>query len=263
MDFLKKNYEKVLLGLVLLGLTIAVASLPVFISHTREKIEAAAQKLQNPSVKELPPLDTKPEDSALQRVQTAFKLDFTTKHNLFNPVLWQKMADGHLIKIISGNELGAGALVVTAINPLYLKLSYKSPTANGYFVTIEDQAAPANKRSAHDIIVGKDTKGDYNLVDVKGPAEKPTELVLEVKETSESISLGPEHPFKRIDGYSADLKYPPEAGWARNNQRVDASLSFGGGAYKIVAITQSNVVVSAKSNDKKTTITFNPPTEPR
>jgi hypothetical protein len=263
MDFLKKNYEKVLLGLVLLGLTIAVGSLPIIISETRKKLEDAANNLQNPRVKALPPLDTAVEDDALHRVQSAFKLDFTTKHNLFNPVLWQKLPDGRLLKIVSGNELGAGALEITAINPLYLKLSFKAQTVNGYFVTVEDQAAPPSKRSPHDTIVSKDSKGDYNLIDIKGPADKPTQLVLQVKETGETISLYADRPYKQVDGYSADLKYPPEPGWIRNGQRVDSPLSFGGQLYKIVAITQSNVVVSAKSNDKKTTITLNSPTEPR
>jgi hypothetical protein len=263
MDFLKKNYEKVLLGLVLLGLTVAVGSLPIIIKRTRDQLDAAASSQSNPNVKPLPDLDIKIEDEALHRVQTPLKLDFTTQHNLFNPVLWQKTADGRLIKIQSGNELGAGALEVKAINPLYLKLTYKGPTANGYFVTVEDQAAPPGKRFPHDTIVGKDAKGEYNLIDIKGPPDKPTELNLEVKETGDTITLVPDHPFRRVDGYSADLKYPPEAGWVRNGQRVDSLLAFGGQQYKIVAITQSNVVVSAKSNDKKTTITFNPPTEPR
>ena len=263
MDFLKKNYEKVLLGLVLLGLTVAVAFLPIELKQTRDKIEDAANKVLNPIVKPLPDLVTKNEDEVLHRVQTPFKLDFTSQHNLFNPVLWQQTADHRLITIQSGNELGAGALTVTAINPLYLKLTYKAPTANGYFVTVEDQAAPIGKQSPHDTIVSKDSKGDYSLVDSKGPPDKPTELDLEVKETGETITLVPDHPYRRVDGYSADLKYPPENGWVRNGQRVNAPLVFGGARYKIVAITQSNVVVSAQSNDKKTTITFNSPTEPR
>jgi hypothetical protein len=173
------------------------------------------------------------------------------------------MADGRLVKVVSGNELGAGALEVTATKPLFLKLRYKDTNAIGYVVTVEDEAAPAGKRSPHDTIVGKESKGDYRLIDIKGPPEKPTLLTLEMKETGENISLVPDQPFKRVDGYTADLKYPPEPGWIKNGQRVDANLSFGGQLYKIVAITQSNVVVSAKSNDKHTTITLNSPTEPR
>jgi hypothetical protein len=228
-------------------------------------LEEAANQQLNPVIKPLPPLETTLEDEALHRVATAYKLDFTSKHNLFNPVLWQKLPGDRLIKIVSGNELGAGALTITAINPLYLKLTYKSPTptADGYFVNIEDQGAPAGKRSSHETIVGKDAKGDYNLLGVKGPPEKPTELDLEVKETGENFALFTDHPYKQVDGYSVDLKYPPEAGWIRNNQRVGSILVFAGAQYNIVAITSSNVVVSAKSNDKKTTITFNPPTESR
>jgi hypothetical protein len=84
----------VLLGLVLLGLTIAVASLPIIISHTREKLQAAADTQLNPKITPLPPLDTKLEDESLQRVKAAFKLDFTTKHNLFNPSLGRKWPMG-------------------------------------------------------------------------------------------------------------------------------------------------------------------------
>jgi hypothetical protein len=251
MDFLKKNYEKVLLGVVLLGLTIAVASLPFIISSARQKIEDAANQQLHPVIKPLPDLDTKLEDDVLQRASAPYKLDFTSKHNLFNPVLWQKLPDTRLIKIVSGNELGAGALVVTNISPLYLKLTYKSPTGSpdAYFVMVEDQGAPRGKSGAHETIVGKDAKGDYNLLQVKGPPDKPTGLELQVKETSEKFSLSADRPYTTVDGYTADLKYPPEAGWIRNNQRVGSLLVFGGAQYKIVAITQSNVVVSAQSND--------------
>ena len=39
MDFLKKHYEKVMLGVVLLGLAVAVAVLPFMIASEKEKLE--------------------------------------------------------------------------------------------------------------------------------------------------------------------------------------------------------------------------------
>jgi len=262
MDLIKKHYEKVLLGVVLLGLTVAVVMLPFIINKKREDL-AAKQANMVPRPKPLPPLDMTLEDTALQRVQSPIKLDFTTKHNLFNPVLWQKMADGRLVKIQTGNEIGAGALEITDIKPLYLQITYDSPNANGYFIFVErPAAAEASKRLKHEAFLVKDEKKDlFTLREIKGPPEKPTELVLEMNETGDSISLSPDKPFKRVEGYQADLKYGLDNKiW--KNQRVGASLNFAGGQYNIVAITETNVVLSAKSNDKKTTITFNPATEP-
>jgi hypothetical protein len=52
-----------------------------------------------------------------------------------------------------------------------------------------------------------------------------------------------------------DLKYAPEnKSWI--NRRVGASLSFNGEDYNIVAITENEVVLSAKSNQKKWTIKY-------
>jgi hypothetical protein len=49
------------------------------------------------------------------------------------------------------------------------------------------------------------------------------------------------------------LKYDPEnKKWT--NQRVGGALSFAGENYNIVAITKNEVVVLAKSNQKKTPI---------
>jgi hypothetical protein len=261
MDLIKKHYEKVLLGLVLLGLTAAVVMLPFIISAKRADLELKRVN-SIPRPKPLPPLDMTLEDAALQRVQSPIKLDYTTKHNLFNPVLWQKLADGRLLKVQTGNETGAGALEITDIKPLYLQVTFDSQNANGYFIFIERQAAAdSTRRSKHEAFVVKDEKKDlFTLREVKGPPEKPTELVLEMNETGDMISIGPDKPYKRVEGYQADLKYGLEANKIWKNQRVGATLNFAGGQYIIVAITENNVVLSAKSNDKKTTITFNPAT---
>ncbi len=262
MDLIKKHYEKVLLGVVLLGLTVAVVLLPFLINGKRADLAAKEVSLA-PRPKPLPPLDMAVEDAALQREQTPLKLDYTTRHNLFNPVLWQKLADGRLVKITTGNETGAGALEITDIKPLYLQITYDSPNANGYFIFIERQAAEeTGKRLKHEAFVVKDEKKDLvTLRGIKGPPEKPTELVLELNDTSETISVGPDKPFKRVEGYQADLKYGLDNKiW--KNQRVKSALNFAGGQYIIVAINENSVVLSAKSNDKKTTITFNPATEP-
>ena len=72
-----------------------------------------------------------------------------------------------------------------------------------------------------------------------------------------------EKPFRRVDGYLADLKYDPEKkNWP--NLRVGAGgpgtprITINGEDYIVVAITKNEVVLSAKSNDKKTPRPFNP-----
>src|SRR5581483_656851 len=242
MDLIKKHYEKVLLGVVLLGLTVAVALLPFIISAKRASLEE--KRVNNvPRPKPLPQLDMTLEDTALQRVQSPVKLDFTTGHNLFNPVLWQKQPDGRLVKVQTGKEIGVGALEVTDIRPLYLQVTYDSPNANGYFIFIERQAAAdARNRPKKEAFVIKGEKKEkdlFTLREVKGPPEKPTELVLELNETGDTFSVSPDKPFKRVEGYQADLKYGQELNKIWKNQRVGASLNFAGGQYIIVAITEN------------------------
>ena len=84
-----------------------------------------------------------------------------------------------------------------------------------------------------------------------------------MNETGERVSVAPGKPFKRVDGYEADLKYPPEGNKVWMRQRMNANLNFGGGQYNIVVITQTNVILSSKQNEKRTTINFNAPTEAR
>jgi hypothetical protein len=69
--------------------------------------------------------------------------------------------------------------------------------------------------------------------------------------------LSKDKPFRRVDGYSADLKYDPEKKtW--QGQRIGANLKFAGDDYIIVAIDPGAVILSARSNQKKTTLTYNP-----
>ena len=51
-----------------------------------------------------------------------------------------------------------------------------------------------------------------------------------------------------------DMKYPPE-NRTFAGRRIDSTIFFGGNEYKVVAITQDEVVLSAP-NQKKWTIKF-------
>ena len=113
MDFVRKHYEKILLGVVLLGLVGALVFLPFWILHDRDVLVATRKGITSQPVEPLPPLDLTEQSNAIQRLQSPYKLNFETTNRLFNPVEWQKAMNGTLIKIESGREVGPQAVVVT------------------------------------------------------------------------------------------------------------------------------------------------------
>src|SRR6516225_2202117 len=138
MDFLKKHYEKVLLGVVLLGLAVAVAFLPFKIASERQKLEDARNNLTHPKVQPLTNLDLTMAEGALKRAAAPMTVDFSTSNKLFNPVQWQQAVDKHLIKV-DDSSIGPKAVVITKIAPLYLTLMLDSvmtsETGTKYVIT--------------------------------------------------------------------------------------------------------------------------------
>ena len=100
----------------------------------------------------------------------------------------------------------------------------------------------------------------FIITEVSGSPADPGMLKLTVQllDTGERAMLSKEKPLRRVDGYSADLKYDLEKHRTWTGQRVNANLKFAGDDYIIVAIDQNSVILSARSNQKKTTLTYNP-----
>ncbi len=260
MDFLKKHYEKVVLGVVLVGLAVAVGFLPFLISGEREKREQRRIELQPANVKPLTNLDLTLSESVLKRVATPAVIDFSAPNKIFNPMPWQKSADDQLVPLTS---VGLAAVTVSNVVPLYLRLSLDSVTASDtgarYVVGVQKEAAATpNLRGKKQTYVSLNSKNDtFALVEVKGKPEEPTQLILELNDTGERVAVSREQPYQRADGYMADFRYDPEKKvWL--SRRVGASLMFGGEEYIIVAINPNEVVLSAKSNQKKWPIKLNP-----
>ncbi len=273
MDFLKKNYEKVLLSVVLLGLVVAVGYLPVKIASEKQKLEDMRISLM-PKAKPLPPLDMVTQDMTLKVMADAPVINFSDPNRLFNPMLWQKAADGKLLKANSAN-IGPNALQVTKRTELYLKLTLDNvavvdTNTTKYVIGTERQAAAAAKDRTHKqtyCTIG--TKADvYTMRAVEGAtADNPTNVtvVLELNDTGERVKVNKEKPYQRIDGYTVDLKYPPENKTFPAGRRVNDKLSFNGEDYKIVDISENEIVLLALSNQKKWpvkyTTTANPTSE--
>jgi hypothetical protein len=273
MDFLKKHYEKILLSLVLLGLIVgALVFLLIVIPGDQNELKQMTVGMIHPKATPLAPLDLSEQDNLLERLKAHYDLDFSTTNKLFNPMQWQKGADGTLIKIKNGNEVGPKAVGVVKITPLYFTLSFASVETNGlaprYGFTIEDQSAPvpsqrrkrphtaSTNETIYDRTVADKNEG-FKLDSIQGSAENPAGFVLKLAETGETVTVSKDKPFQRVDGYSADLRYDPE-GKKWQAQRVGADLKFANDDYIIVAIHQNEVILSAQSNQKKTVLTYAP-----
>jgi len=261
MDFLKRHYEKILFSAVLLGLLVALIFLPFMINSDREQTAVTTTVVINPHVEPLPPLDLADQSNVIQHLQLPYKLDFETTNRLFNPVEWQRQANNNPIKIETGNEVGPRAVKVTDITPLYFILTLDSVESNEfgarYVVGVERQGAPvAWQRAKRQHYASVNERNDtFTITAVKGPPANPAQLVLQLTDSGETVTVSRNKPFRRVDGYTADLKYVPESkNW--QDQRVGDDLKFAGDDYIIVAINQNEVILSAQSNQKRTTLTY-------
>ncbi len=258
MQFVKKHYEKVLLGLVLVGLVAAVVSLVFLVQDEKEKLTDAANKIINQPVKQISPLDLSSNQAVVKLVSSPLVLDLSSTNKLFNPVRWLKSSDGRLIKVPAGSELEK--LEVTRRTTLYMTISLESitPSDTGarYGIIVEQPSAPSSKRRRSYFMSVGDKKDMFTLLSIKGAPESPTAVVLELSDTNDQISIGKGSPYKRVDGYMVDLRYSPENKFFAN-RRVGDKISIAGEEYTIANITENEVVLSARSNGKKYTIRYN------
>ena len=244
MEFLKKHYEKILLSVVLLCLAVAAAWLPSKISQEKEELQKTIFNLPKPI--ELKPVDLTTNEMALKRLQNPPTVELSGEHNLFNPVTWKIKPDGTFLKIV---KEGIAALAVTKIQPLYLEIAFDRATTTGYYLTV---TRLSSKKSRVYVKLNDKKNELFSLKEVKGPAEDPEELILELA-NGETASVTKDKPYRSVEAYSADLRYPPD-NKNFNNQTVNNIFQVAGESYKIIAITENEVRVSAISTDKRTTI---------
>jgi hypothetical protein len=254
MDFLKKNYEKVLLGIVLLGLVVAVVFLVLYVNDQKSEQDRRRTGITTRPVTPLQPPPLAAAEQLLQRGNSRVSLDVSPPHRLFNPLRWGKTPDGRIYKIDAGGEINR--LEVTNRRPLKFTVTLDgvSMTESGarYAIGIEQQAGAKPKGKTQEFTSINDRKKKaFTLLDVKGPPDNPTSLDLELAETGEQISISKDKPYSRVDGYMVDIRSPEGRTFA--NCRVDSRLTLGGNSYKVVAVTQDEVVLLADSNQKKWT----------
>lgn len=257
MQFLKAHYEKIILSVVLLGLAALAALMPMRVAQERERQEAREREIINPKVKEYQPIDLATNAAVLARLEQPPRLKLDGDHNVFNPVMWQKTPDGGIRKV---KDTGPNAVEIQDIRPLHLSLAFDGVEGASqevqYQLSYLNEAQHAGKPTPR--IAGIKQKNNmFTIEDVVGETNNPTALKVLIVGDKDPVTIGPGKPYERVVGYTADLSYPP-ANKQWKNQKVKDELSIGGETYNIVAITPSEVVLSAKSNKKQTILEYKP-----
>jgi len=262
MEFLKKHYEKILLGLVLAGLVGALVFMPFYISSDNANIRDLIGSILTKPVTELPPLDLSAQQTVTARLQAPYNLDLQTTNLLFNPMEWQQSPDGTLIP--AATQVGAQMVIVTNITPLYLIISLDSVSTNEgvarYDIGVEKQAEkiPAKRhRVPRFISLGDKPNDTFALLDVKGAPENPDALVLKLVDSGEVVSISADKSYRRVDAYAVDFRYDLEKK-TFHGRRVGDKVSFNGTDFTVDEVDQDELILQDQSNQKKTTRPFTP-----
>ena len=271
MEQLKQHYEKLILGLAMLALV--YAAYIIVMDDSEEKIEAQVLERNKPGSddkKEMPKIDMSDHEAPLARLENARPLNLGNPHNLFNPVQWRVARDGTVLKVERGNEIGAGAIVLSGTKPLHLKVEYRGTSGAGsnlrYRFAVTRESAQKKKERLRMTTTAKDenykdTRDLFTLLKIEGSVNAdgkvsdPTGFQLRLAGDTGIITVGKGKPFQRIDGYTASLAYDtPGENKSYVNKRVGDRLFFADDGHNIVAIGESEVVLSTASTSKRTTI---------
>ena len=261
MQFLKKHYEKIVLGVVLAGLIGGLVFMLFYIAAEKQAMEEKVSGIINRPVEPLKDLDLTAYNAAIQRFQTPFMLDLETASKVFNPFEWVKTPDGRLVKKATSLTQ---VVVVTSITPLYLVLSLESVITNElgarYVIGVQKQAdkTPSKRvKQQRYVSLGDKPNDTFELKEIKGPVDNPESLVLKLGDTGDLVTVSKTNPYRRVDGYVADFRYDLEKKPFKA-QRVGNTVSFGGATYQVFDISQNELILSDQSNQKKTSLPFVP-----
>ena len=258
MEFIKKHYEKIILGLVLVILGAAAAYMPFALSKEKDDIVTSI-----PAAKEKPyqPLDLSTQQLAIVELQQAKPVVLKERHNLFNPVVWKQRPDGRLIKIDGDDKEGIGATKILEIRPLYLNITFDRAAGGGFYLGVLKETLQKRKTQKYATVGAKVDISKTEILtlrEIKGTADDTAELVVELdfNGAKETVAISKDKSFKRAEGFAVDLKYDLE-NKSFTDKRIGDVLPYGNENYKIIDIKQNEVTVQALSNYKKTTIRWN------
>lgn len=258
---LKRHWEKLVLALALVVLIGAVVYLNQMNTDEFAKIEDYERGVARPKVKQFPVVDVNMLSSAVRQATNPPTVDLSPPHNLINPVKWQQRPTGERIKAETGTELGIRAVVISKVAPLSTIITLDSQAGSGVQMTVTQQAATNRvlQMARRDYVttnssterVHRSSGGVFTMNALRITDAGP-EADIELKDGTR-VTVTPAKPFNKVEGYKVDLSYPPERQEFKE-RRIGDSLTVAGEQYIIVAIKEDEVVISARSNDRRTII---------
>src|SRR5262249_31992707 len=99
-------------------MAVGAVYLIIKIPSERAELDRMSTELLTKPAKPLTNLDLTLASNLITRAVAGGCLDLATTNKVFNSVPWQKKADGLLIKLTLGNEVGPDAVIVTRITNL-------------------------------------------------------------------------------------------------------------------------------------------------
>jgi len=257
MQFLKKNYEKILLAVIVLAALGVVLYLGILVSNERKRLDDLTSQVVTTRPKTFPALNLKEYQDLLARAQSRVSLDFSSSNRIFNPVRWQMDVHGHIFRNPAGREIEK--LEVTKLSPLYFIVSLESVSGSppDYGIGQTHEGALLQNRRAKKISYAplNVTTNGFTVVSAEGPEEEPTSVTVELSEPEQKITISKDQPFKRVEGFTVDLFYQPENRHF-TNRRVGDTILFASEYYKIIDIKESEIVLLQQSNQKQWIKTF-------
>jgi hypothetical protein len=263
-----QHFEKLLLSIMLLLLAGAVWVLMQETQHEADKLAEWKKSISKSKVGTVKEADLSTNAALRQRAQAAAQAAWVGTNNLFNPVKWQQTPGGGIIKVQSGKEVGVEALVITGIRPLHFTAALEGVSSNGCYIVFTNEMALRRASKQPLFLVpsvldktnrfydyGAMTNRSFATRAMKGSPDDP-EWTLELLDTGERVVVTQAKPFVKVEGYEADLKYPP-GNKAFNKLRVSPqyAVRLEGEDYKVVAINKTEVVLSGKLNEQLHTVT--------
>lgn len=259
MEFLKKHYEKIILSVVLVGVVGFLCLLPFQIDQEKQYIQSKRSGI-TADPKPYTNVVMAPYNDALTQIKNQPPLHLHGDHNTFNPVMWQLKPDNTLYKVVGANAIGPSTLIIEKIDPIYFTLSIERVSGSSYLIaSVRDAAVNRNDRMKKTRYISQSSpkaEGNFTLKEVKGDPANPTELVFELADTKELATVAKDKPFKRVDDYFVDMKYPLE-NKVFTKIRKGETIGFGGDSYKVVDISPDGVVLLAESSQKKIPVKYN------
>lgn len=264
MQFLKKNYEKVILGIVVLAALGLVASLPFLVSGEKQKLADMEAQVIRPNLTPLDPLNLTNEDDFIARVHNnSVVVNLDKPHKVFNSVRWQ-LKNGAPYRNPAGEELDK--LIITKISPLNEIYSLASvsvteglPTHYGIGITHQAAATTTGRNLKTTYVSLNQTTNNFTVVAAEGPEAEPTSVTLQLSDSGQRVVISKDKPFARPEGYTADLLYQPDNKSFAGRRKTDTtSVCFANECYKIVDITEREVVLLQLSNQKTYIKEYNP-----